>query len=396
MDEQFADMLQMCLARLDAGASIEECLAAFPQQRAQLEGPLRTAAQLRTQSWPGMPNPIRTAITSKLHAQVAIQRTGALPAQPTPPSAPPRWSRDPGVILENVIRWLGYQGSLPRVWLRPAAIVLGLALALAVSAGAIAAARAVIQAITPPAQTSAIDTFSLDGVIQQMSPTEWVIEGVPVSVDAQTSITGVPAISAHVTLQGVIQEDGTLYARTATITGTAALTSQPTPALTTVPPTLAATVAVATLAPTSAPTIVAPSAEVPPTSAPPPTNTVSPPVASGDPFAALRALIDAGMSDGRVHGEAGVFLLEKLDEAQTAVGDGKADQLRDRLRDMQQKTREQVREGKMDAGFGQQVLDGIAVIANTYSIQPSDEGDNQKDDNKDKDDKEKDDKGKGN
>ena len=71
MDEQYADMLQNCLARLDAGASIEECLAAFPQQRAQLEGPLRTAVQLRLQSWPGMPPAAQTAITSKLYTQLA-------------------------------------------------------------------------------------------------------------------------------------------------------------------------------------------------------------------------------------------------------------------------------------------------------------------------------------
>ncbi|HWQ11723.1 MAG TPA: hypothetical protein VNL77_02925, partial [Roseiflexaceae bacterium] len=66
MEEEYAGLLDECLVRLEAGASVEECLAAFPQQRAALEGPLRTAARLRSQSWPAMPATARAAVETRV------------------------------------------------------------------------------------------------------------------------------------------------------------------------------------------------------------------------------------------------------------------------------------------------------------------------------------------
>src|SRR3712207_2286457 len=104
MDEQYADILQVCLTRIEAGASVEECLAAYPAERAVLEGPLRAAVRLRQHPWPDMPSPTRAAIQSRLRSQVAAYRTGTVPvappAAPSPalPSAPPA-GFDPGALL---------------------------------------------------------------------------------------------------------------------------------------------------------------------------------------------------------------------------------------------------------------------------------------------------------
>lgn len=366
MDEQYADILQDCLTRLDAGASIEECLSAFPQHRAALEGPLRTAVRLRHQGWPAMPVTTQAAVQSRLRTELAGRRTGAIPSPgPAASQSPGRPPRDPAAILEALLRSAGVRGTPPRPWLRLAAIGLGVVLALVLGAGALAAARAVIRAIAPavapsPTQTAAVDTFTLRGVIQQITPSAWVVEGMSVSVDEQTVIEGTPEVGASVTVVGALQDDGTLLARTVTVLAAASAPTvspaTPAPAPTEPPP---------TAVPTAPPPTAAPPQ---PTAAPAPPP-VPPPAVPGDPLAALRALIEAGVADGRAQREGGAFLLEKLGEAEAAVLEDKANRLRDRLRDMQQKTREQVREGGMDASFGQQVLDGIAAIADAYRVQ---------------------------
>lgn len=353
MDEQYADILHSCLARLEAGATVEECLAAFPTDRTAIEGPLRTAVRLQQQAGPAMPAPSRAAIQSRLRSQVAISRTGSAPAAASSPvrTAPPR---------------AGFRSPLRPPARRLAAIGLAVVLALVLGAGALAAVRAVIQAIAPV--TTAIPTappvesFTLSGPIQQIAPDGWVVADLLVVIDAATVISGTPVVGADATVRAVLRDDGSLLARAITVT---------TPAPTTEPP----------LVPTAAPPPTAAS-----TSAPPTAPTVPPvPPAPATAFAGLRALIEAGIADRHVQRADGTFLLEQLRAAEEAVADDKAANLRDRLRDMQQKTREQVGAGTIDAAFGQQVLDAIAAIANTYNIQVSDDVDEDKDKDKDKD-----------
>jgi hypothetical protein len=272
--------------------------------------------------------------------------------------------------LEIFLRTLGYQGSLPRFWMRPAGTLLSAILALALSAGVVMAVRAALQSSTTSAQT-ATETFTLNGNIQQIAPAQWIVEGVPVIIDTQTRIDGTPTVGTQAAIQGIMLEDGTLYARTITIQ-TPPIGAIP-PAPTVVLPTTAATIPVPAILPT----------QLPPTSAPLPASPTplaspTPPIRADNPFTALRALLTLGVSDGRVQGKAGVFLLEKLDQAQQAASEGRANQLQKPLRDMQKKIRDQVRDGTMDSGLGQQLLDGIAIIAETYAAQPSDEGDDQK------------------
>ncbi|MEN9936246.1 MAG: hypothetical protein RLZZ387_2825 [Chloroflexota bacterium] len=346
MDERGADILEQCLARLEAGASVEECLAAFPQQRAVLEGPLRAAAQLRGNPWPGMPAPARAAIEARVTSRLATMRsaTTALPA-PTRPPAPPRALPDPAAFLGGLLRALGYRGALPQPWLRPAALVLAGVLALALSAGAFAAARAIVRTLAPeprptPAPISAAERFDLAGVVQQIGPGEWLVEGLPVTVDSQTAITGSPAVGASASVSGVIAPDGALLARTIALTGGAPdVAPQPTAAPTDTQPT-------------------PPPAE--PTAAPAPA-----PVST--PLATLRILIETGVADGRI-GKEGDDLLKKVDETERALAEGKLDKVADQLRDIAKRVVELVREGKMDVGLGEEIILAVVAVAESRGI----------------------------
>ena len=66
MDDRLADILDQCVERLTQGASVEDCLAAFPGERAELELPLRLARQLRALPHPPLPIAARVALEQNL------------------------------------------------------------------------------------------------------------------------------------------------------------------------------------------------------------------------------------------------------------------------------------------------------------------------------------------
>jgi eukaryotic-like serine/threonine-protein kinase len=113
----------------------------------------------------------------------------------------------------------------------------------------------------------------------------------------------------------------------------------------------------ATIAPpTSLPTAAAASAEAPTAS-----------TAAVEPIGDLRALLTNGIAAGQA-GDDGQDLLKKLDEVQQAITGGDAKKAVKQLRDLQKKVQEKVREGKMDAGLGDQVLSGISRVASAYGL----------------------------
>jgi hypothetical protein len=261
-----------------------------------------------------------------------------------------------------------------------------LIVALALGTGALAATRAIINMIAPqptatqtPAASGLAETFALDGPIEQITPTAWVVNGITVALDAQTAVSGTPVSGAMAHVRGVFQENGTLLARSITVdTLPSAQTSvppvaspQPAPAATqgvpepTVPP-------VPTVTPVPEPT------SAPAAPAPPP---------QGDLFAQLRALLVAGAADGRT-GEDGKELVKKLDEAQAAFASGDLKKVDEKLRELRQKVQEKTREGKMDSDFARQALAYIDAITTTYTLNVGadgtggnpGEGDDKKDD----------------
>ncbi|MEP7190464.1 MAG: DUF5666 domain-containing protein [Roseiflexaceae bacterium] len=220
-----ADILQTCLTRIDAGASVDACLAAYPQQRDALEAPLNAAVQIRTLPRPVLPAATQAALETRMLA-LAAQRRAAAPAASSPngrTDLPPRRAPvDPAALLAGLIRALGYRGPLARPWLRLASAAIALVLALALGTGAFAAARAIVRAIQgsrniPTTTLPASTPFTLDGPIAQIAPDGWVVNGIAVALDAQTTIDGTPVVGAVVHVGGDVQTDATLLVRHITV-----------------------------------------------------------------------------------------------------------------------------------------------------------------------------------
>jgi hypothetical protein len=257
VDETLADILHTCFVRIDAGASIEDCLAAYPQQRAELEGPLRMATQLRTLPRPALPPATRATLETQLLALADQRRTGqmiaASPNGSAPPKAPSR-GLEPSALLAGLVRALGYRGPLGQPWLRLASAAIAVLLALALGTGALAAARAIVRAIQGPASAPtatlpASTPFTLDGPIEQIAPERWVVSGMAIAIDSQTVVSGAPAAGATAHIRGALHADGTLLAQTieiapgqpaavppAQVAPTAPPAPQPTPAPEAEPP----------------------------------------------------------------------------------------------------------------------------------------------------------------
>jgi hypothetical protein len=369
MDEQLSDILATCLRRIEAGGTLDECLAAYPAERAELEPLLRVAARLQAlpRSTP-LPAAAQAAITGRVLGHLQAQPAAATGALPAPPPAAGRQPLDPSAWLAGVLRALGYRGPLAQPWLRLGALALALILALALAATSYAAARALFPPAAAPAALAPATRFELAGPIEATSEAAITIAGVTLDLGPQTVITGTPAAGAAARATGQIRDDGTLLAETIAVepaaTGPTAL---PSPG-----PTLAPTeapVAVATAAaPTAAP--APPTAEptgAPVVEPPPPTAAPAAPAPAGEPFARLRQLLEAGAADGRAGGDAGEFL-KKLAEAEQAFARGDAKKTGDQLRDLYQKLREKAREGKTDPAFAQEAQGIIGEIAAAYGI----------------------------
>jgi hypothetical protein len=97
-----------------------------------------------------------------------------------------------------------------------------LVLALALGSGALAAARAIVRAIQGPSTTPtltlpAATPFTLDGPIERIAPEQWVVNGIAVALDAQTTILGTPQLGGVAHVRGDVQVDATLLARSITV-----------------------------------------------------------------------------------------------------------------------------------------------------------------------------------
>ncbi|HJZ50265.1 MAG TPA: DUF5666 domain-containing protein [Roseiflexaceae bacterium] len=216
-----ADILQTCLVRIDAGASVNDCLAAYPQQHSALEAPLKAAAQIRALPRPALPVATRSALETRMLALAAARRAAASPAFSSNGHVRlpvPNRALGPAAMLAGLLRALGYRGPLALPWLRLASAAIALVLALALGTGALAAARAIVRAIQGPSRTPTVTLpattpFTLDGPIEQITRERWVVNGITVVLDAQTTIKDTPRIGAIAHVGGELHADATLLAR---------------------------------------------------------------------------------------------------------------------------------------------------------------------------------------
>src|SRR5262245_58323058 len=148
MDDTLLDILETCLVRLEAGASVEACLAMYPEQHAALDAPLRAAARLRALPQPPLPTATRTTLETQLFQRVTARRTQTMRSINSNGHAPAGWQTwrrlAPSATLAGILRALGYRGPLSQPWLRVASAMLAILLALILGAGTLAAARAIM------------------------------------------------------------------------------------------------------------------------------------------------------------------------------------------------------------------------------------------------------------
>jgi hypothetical protein len=217
MDDGVADILETCLDRLAGGASVDECLAVYPAHRAALEPALRAASGLMQLPRPAMPAHTRAALEAQMLARAAARRAA-------PAAHQPWWRIDPSAILAGILRAFGYGGPLAAPWLRIAATAVALVLALLLGAGAYAAVRTIVSIFVPappptpvltptPSATPTPQSFSIEGVVERIDQEAWVVDGVTIAIDAQTTIVGTPAIGALAHISGVVYADGSRLAR---------------------------------------------------------------------------------------------------------------------------------------------------------------------------------------
>ncbi|MCG8350054.1 MAG: DUF5666 domain-containing protein [Chloroflexales bacterium] len=368
MDEKLADIFATCLQRLEAGTTLDDCLAAYPNERTELEGLLRVVTGMRALPRPAMlPAAARAALETRVLAQVADQRSVAKTLQPSP-AVSSGHAMDPGSYLAGMVRALGYRGPLSLTWLRLGAAMAALLLALMLGTGVFAAARAIINTASTTQPKSAALTpatdFLLNGQIEQLGSQSLVMKGFTIAFDAQTVISGAPVAGATANVRGIIRDDGTLLAQDILIEGqTAQPTAPPVAANPVAPPT--ATPAPPTATPAPLPPTEPPTATpVPP---PPPTATPAPPVVATEPFARLHQILKNGRAEG-LAGNEGDELIKTFDKAAAAFADGNERKTTRYLRDLFQMLQSRARKGKIDSGFAQQAELAIVEIATYYQL----------------------------
>ncbi len=85
--------LETCLRQLASGVSLEECLAAYPEQRAELEPMLHAAARLQSAGQLTAPPAFKQNARTRLLEKIASQPQQQAAPIPPPPPARPWWDR---------------------------------------------------------------------------------------------------------------------------------------------------------------------------------------------------------------------------------------------------------------------------------------------------------------
>ena len=264
MEDALPDILDQCLARLADGATVDECLAAYPAHQAELEPPLRMAARVRELPRPALPPAARASLETQMLA-LAGARRAAGPASPAPQALLGLLGLD--AILAGLLRALGYGGPLRQPWLRLAAAAIATVLVLTLGAGTLVAARALVglarpqptaaptvaPSVAPSATAPPLTT--IDGPIEQIAQEGWVVGGMTVVLTSTTTVEGTPVLGASAHVRGTAQEGGALLANSIVVaalpTPTSTPTSAPAPTPTSTP--IFAPTPTATLEPAAAP-----------------------------------------------------------------------------------------------------------------------------------------------
>jgi len=99
-------------------------------------------------------------------------------------------------------------------------------------------ATSVTTTVVPVATAAQLAAVTVDGVIEQMAQERWLVGGTSILLDAQTTISGAPALGGSARIRGVMSVGGAVRAQTIivdTLTQPGSGLASPTIAPTTVP-----------------------------------------------------------------------------------------------------------------------------------------------------------------
>jgi hypothetical protein len=203
MDSAFEARLIDCLDALEAGESIESILARYPDDAPRLRPSLELAAALPTMRWE--PSEI---------AEVRARRRFLAQADSRRRAAPPRSSRWPGslaavaaVVLAVGVGLAVLSGTAlpggPLYGLKRSVEEVRLSLAPNVSAREAIDRRIkqtrrdeVMALLSAPRDLDIAVVF--EGVVEAMEPRQWLVSGIPLTIDSSTQIDGSPAVGDEV------------------------------------------------------------------------------------------------------------------------------------------------------------------------------------------------------
>jgi hypothetical protein len=255
MEERLITHLDECLAAIEAGETLEGCLARYPDEADQLAPFLRIALALEDLPQPGPSGATTRAAKTRFLAEAEHQRASAQKERVRPGGV--------GSLAQRITDiWSRTRGQvLTASWTAPVRALgtaaLALALVLLIGGGAIHAASGSLPGdplygfkllgediqraftLSDDGRIRLEETFTerrvtevghlltlrrpeevaFGGLLRERTADGWRVADIPVVVNAQTQVQGDLKIGLYIQIQGITQADGTVLARSVEIAG---------------------------------------------------------------------------------------------------------------------------------------------------------------------------------
>lgn len=255
MEERLITHLDECLAAIEAGESLEGCLARYPDEADQLAPLLRIALALEDIPQPGPSGATIGTAKTRFLAEAERRRASAQKGRVQRGSVGSSAERITGV-------WSRIMGQVStKRWTAPAqglgTAALALALVLLIGGGAIHAASGSLPGdplygfkllgediqraftLSYDGRMRLEETFTerrltevghlltlgrqeevvFGGLLRERTGDQWRVAAIPVVLNTQTQVQGDLEIGLYVQIQGITQADGTVLARSVEIAG---------------------------------------------------------------------------------------------------------------------------------------------------------------------------------
>lgn len=225
MEERLVSLLEDCLADLEAGKTLDECLKRYPAEAEELRPLLQTAMALRSLRPADPPAVVRAASRAGLLAEAERRRRRTMDdRRPTRirrlPSGVRRPSSATALALAVLMLLAGVLAAAtarslpgdPLYGFKRSVEDMQLSLARSPEAEAAYNARRIeeIQALVAARRVAEVEFW---GEVALVRPSGWTVGPIYVYGDENTQVLGNPGLGDIVSVRAVIRPDGTLLAR---------------------------------------------------------------------------------------------------------------------------------------------------------------------------------------